>query len=127
VPTYVLIFVVTLCTIGSQVILKKGVHQLIDVLRTEGPLAFVLSAAVSPVVITAVLLQGAGYVVWLFVVAQERLSVAFAISGSFFYLTIAFVSWMLYDEKLSIQQWFGLILITLGVLLVTLNQSSFSR
>jgi len=127
VPTYALIFIVTLCTIGSQIILKKGVHEVIEVLKNEGPLAFVLSAAVSPIVVSAVLLQGIGYIVWLFVVAQERLSVAFAISGSFFYLTIAFVSWILYDEKLSLLQWLGLVLITIGVLLVTLNQNIIAR
>ena len=126
-PTYALIFIVTLCTIGSQIILKKGVHEVIEVLKNEGPLAFVLSAAVSPIVVSAVLLQGIGYIVWLFVVAQERLSVAFAISGSFFYLTIAFVSWILYDEKLSLLQWLGLVLITIGVLLVTLNQNIIAR
>ena len=126
-PTYALIFIVTLCTIGSQIILKKGVHGVIEVLKNEGPLAFLMSAAVSPIVISAVLLQGIGYVVWLFVVAQERLSVAFPISGSFFYLTIAFVSWILYDEKLSLLQWLGLFLITIGALLVTLNQNTISQ
>jgi multidrug transporter EmrE-like cation transporter len=126
-PTSLLIFAVTLCTIGSQIILKKGVNDIVQVLKNEGAISFVLSAATSPVVIAALSLQGVGYVIWLFVVAQERLSVAFAISGSFFYLTMAVVSWMIYNEKLVIYQWLGLVLITVGVVMVTAGQEIFSR
>jgi drug/metabolite transporter (DMT)-like permease len=115
---------VTICTIGSQMVLKRGVNGIISVLKTEGSLAFILSAATSPIVIAAVALQGVAYVIWLFVVAQERLSVAFAISGSFFYLTMAFASWFFYGERLTAYQWFGLVFITVGVLLVTLNQGA---
>ena len=119
-PTFVLVLIVTCVTIGSQLILKRGVGDVVSVLKTDGPFAFVLSAATSPVVIAALALQGMGYVVWWFVLTQERLSVAFAISGSFFYLTMAAVSWYVYDEKLNLPQWIGLTLITAGVLMVTL-------
>lgn len=118
--TIVLVFTVTLITIGSQLVLKGAIDGLVDVLRTQGVLAFVIEAATTLRVILAVTMQGMGYVLWWFVIAQERLSVAFAISGSFFYLTMAAASWILYDEKLSIQQWIGLTLITAGVLIVNL-------
>ena len=111
----------------KTIILKKGVNDIVQVLKNEGAISFVLSAATSPVVIAALSLQGVGYVIWLFVVAQERLSVAFAISGSFFYLTMAVVSWMIYNEKLVIYQWLGLVLITVGVVMVTAGQEIFSR
>jgi uncharacterized membrane protein len=86
-----------------------------------------MAAATSPIVISALTLQGIGYVIWLFVVAQERLSIAFAMSGSFFYLTLALMSWLLFDERLFISQWVGLVFITFGVVLVTAGQSIFSR
>jgi multidrug transporter EmrE-like cation transporter len=126
-PTSVLVILVTFCTIGSQVVLKRGVNEIVMVLRNEGAVAFVWAAATSPIVISALTLQGVGYVIWLFVVAQERLSVAFAMSGSFFYLTMALVSWLLYDERLVLSQWIGLVLISFGVVLVTAGQSIFSR
>lgn len=119
-PTFVLVLMVTLCTIGSQLILKKGVGQITSVLHENGPLAFVASAAMSPVVIAALTLQVGGYVVWLFVLSQERLSVAFAMSGSFFYLVMAGASWLLYDERLTLGQWAGLLLISCGVIMVNL-------
>lgn len=122
-PTVVLVLLVTLCTIGSQLILKSGVNSLVAVLRNEGVAPFLLSAATSPKVIAALAIQGGGYVVWLFVLAQSRLSVAFAMSGSFFYLVMAAASWLVFGERLTLVQWGGLALISLGVILVT-NGSS---
>lgn len=123
-PTVLLVLLVTLITIGSQLILKRGIGDISAVLRQDGALAFVWAAATSPVVIAALALQGMGYVVWWFVISQERLSVAFAISGSFFYLVMAAASWLMYGERLNAQQWFGLFLITTGVLLVNLYKDA---
>ncbi|MCC2681673.1 MAG: hypothetical protein K0S36_1237 [Nitrosospira multiformis] len=119
-PTFVLVVIVTLCTIFSQLILKRGVGQLIEVLKEAGRIEFIMSAATSPYVIAALALQGAGYVVWLFVLTQERLSVAFAMSGSFFYILMAAASWFFYDERLSLGQWAGLFIISIGILMVNL-------
>lgn len=119
-PTVLLIFIVTLLTIGSQLTLKAAIGQVSAVLGERGVLAFVWAAMTSPGVLLAVSLQGIGFIVWWFVITQERLSVAFAISGSFFYLVMALASWLIYGEKLSVQQIIGLILITIGVLMVNL-------
>jgi len=123
ISTPILVLLVTLCTIGSQLVLKQGVGQITSVLKTEGALAFLLMAAQSPIVIAALAMQGVGYVIWLFVVSQERLSVAFAMSGSFFYLLMAAASWLLYGEKLSWGQWLGLAMISIGVLMVNLMKT----
>src|SRR5207342_252119 len=118
-PTVVLILLVTLCTISSQLILKSGVNSLVAVLKTEGVVPFLFAAATSPKVLTALSIQGAGYVVWLFVLAQSKLSVAFATSGSFFYLVMAAASWLVFGERLTAVQWAGLVLISCGVMLVS--------
>lgn len=122
-PTVFLILAVTLLTIGSQLILKRGIGDVVAVLRQEGALAFIWAAATSPIVIGALALQGMGFVIWWFVISQERLSVAFAISGSFFYLVMAAASWVFYGERLNAQQWIGLSLISIGVLMVNLYKS----
>jgi len=77
---------------------------------------FVVHAALTPWVWAALVLQVLGYVVWFFVITQEKLGVAFAISGSGFYLIMAVFSWILFDEHLSAVQWGGIVLISLGVL-----------
>lgn len=118
--TLLLILIVTLCTIGSQLLLKHAIGAVAAVLREQGAVHFVLAAMQSPLVITAVAIQAAGFVVWWFVLTQERLSVAFAVSGSFFYLVMAAASWLLYGEKLTAPQWGGLALITIGVVVLNL-------
>lgn len=122
-PTILLILLVTLLTIGSQLILKHGISNVTAVLRQEGVFSFILSAITSPIVICALALQGIGFVVWWFVISQERLSVAFAISGSFFYLVMAAASWIFYGERLNLQQWIGLAFISAGVLLVNIYKN----
>lgn len=120
IPTPVLILMTTFMTIGSQLVLKKAVGEIAGILRASGVFAFLLAAATSPWVILALAFQALGYVIWLFVLTGERLSVAFAISGSFFYILMAACSWLFFDERLTLLQWLGLLLISAGVLLVSL-------
>ncbi|HST45465.1 MAG TPA: EamA family transporter [Luteimonas sp.] len=115
---YLLVLITTLCTIGGQLILKKAMVALRPLLA-QGPLEFLWGAAWSPLVYAALALQVFGYIAWMFVISKEKLSVAFALSGSTFYLLMAAASWFFYGEKLGLWQWFGLLLISAGVVLVT--------
>jgi drug/metabolite transporter (DMT)-like permease len=74
----------------------------------------------SPTVIAAIAVQGIGFIVWVVVVSRVKLGVAFAISGAFFYLLMAFATWLLYGERLTPWQWAGIALISAGVLMVSL-------
>lgn len=115
---YLLVLVTTLCTIGGQLILKRAMVTLRP-LQAQGNLDFLFGAALSPLVWMALALQVLGYVAWMFVISREKLSVAFALSGSTFYLLMAAASWLFYGERLVPLQWLGLALISLGVVLVT--------
>lgn len=119
-----LIFVVSACTIGSQLILKNGINHISPVFRNEGIFPFLWAAATSPWVIGALCIQVLSYVVWFFVLTQERLSVAFAISGSFFYLLMAMASWFVFNERLNLWQWLGLFMISGGVMILNLADKS---
>lgn len=119
---YLLILTTTLATIAGQLVLKRAVTGLKPVLQAGGPLEFLLGAATSPLVIAALSLQVIGYIAWMFVLSKEKLSVAFALSGSSFYLLMALASWYFFDERLSALQWIGLLLISAGVILVTTAQ-----
>lgn len=122
-PTIPLILLVTLCTIGSQLLLKRAMASLAPVLQARGSVDFLVAAAWSPWVWAALTLQVGGYVMWMFVLTRSQLSVAFAVSGSFFYLLMAAASWLVFNERLTALQWGGLVLISAGVLLVTLGAS----
>lgn len=119
-----LIVLVTSFTITSQMVLKHAMNGIAPILKQEGILQFLLAAITTPTVYGALILQVGGYVLWFFVLAQERLSVAFAINGSFFYLMVAAASWMVFDERLNAWQWFGLVLISLGVVILNLADKS---
>lgn len=115
---YLLVLITTLCTIGGQLILKRAMVTL-KPLQSQGIFEFLFGAALSPMVWAALALQVLGYVAWMFVISREKLSVAFALSGSTFYLLMAAASWFFYGERLAPLQWLGLALISLGVVLVT--------
>ncbi len=77
--------------------------MLILVPGTSGDLGmFFLNAAVSPWVYGSLLLQIAGYLVWVIVVSKEQLGVVFATSGAFFYLLGGLSAWLIHGERLSL-------------------------
>lgn len=116
-----LIFLVSLATLGSQLLLKKGVGGL----AASGPpganLPFLVRAFLSPYVISALVLQAMGYIIWIMVISRVKLGYAFAVSGGFFYILLAAAGWLLFNEALSFLQWLGILLITTGVILMNIG------
>ncbi len=117
---FLMIVFVTCATLGSQLLVKQAVMNI--ALRTPGlkGLDWLMAAVLSPQVIAAVALQGIGFLVWVVVVSRVKLGMAFAMSGAFFYILLAALSWWLYGERLAPGQWAGLALISTGVLMVSL-------
>lgn len=121
--TYLMIATTTVCTLAAQLILKRAVNSPgMRAELAEGPLQFILGAAVHPLVWLALVLQVFGYVVWFFVLTREKLAVSFALSGAMIYILTALLAWMFYGERLSAQQWVGIVLISAGVLFVAVQR-----
>lgn len=116
-----MILFVTLSTLSSQLLVKHGVAGI--ALRSPELKGWhwLMAAVLSPSIISAIAIQGIGFLVWVVVVSRVKLGVAFAISGSLFYFLIALSSWVIYGEKLAVAQWAGICLIAGGVLLMTLT------
>lgn len=116
-----MIVFVTCSTLGSQLLVKRAVTLIAQ--RDPVPQGFqwLIAACLSPEIIAAIAIQGVGFLTWVVVVSRVKLGVAFAISGSFFYLLIALSSWWLYGERLASLQWIGLMLVSAGVLMMTLT------
>lgn len=114
-----MILFVTCSTLGSQLLVKHAVTQIAMRDPVPSGLQWLLTAMLSPSVIAAVCIQGVGFIVWVVVVSRVKLGMAFAISGSFFYLLIALSSWYFYGERLNGIQWAGIALVSSGVLLLT--------
>lgn len=116
-----MIVFVTCSTLGSQLLVKRAVTEIATRDPVPTGIHWLLAACLSPHVIAAVAIQGIGFIVWVVVVSRVKLGLAFAISGSFFYILIAAASWLLYGERLAPLQWVGLLLVSSGVLMMTLS------
>ena len=119
--TRALILIVTLNTVVSMLLLKRAVAAIGAPEGFSDLLRFFLGAAASPLVYASLVLQVIGYAIWMVVISQEKLGIAVAISGSLFYVLTALAAWMVYGESLVPVQWVGIVLITLGVLCVSLK------
>ena len=115
--TYLLILFTTVCTIAGQLLLKHGLAGMAALAESD-KVQFLLKVAVSPWVAGALVLQVAAYVAWFFVITREKLGIAFALSGSSFYVLTALLAWLVFDERLSAWQWGGVLTITVGVVLL---------
>lgn len=114
-----MIVFVTLSTLTSQLLVKFAVTELATRTPQLRGLPWLLAAVTSPAVVGAVMVQGLGFVVWVVVVSRVKLGVAFALSGAFFYLLMALSSWLLFGERLAAMQWLGIVLLSIGVLLIS--------
>lgn len=116
---YILIALTAICTLAGQLVLKGAVNNpALKAHLADGPLQFLLHAAINPMVWFALFFQVLGYVIWFFVLTREKIAVAFAINSAIIYLLTGFAAWFFYGEKLSMQQWSGLTLLTMGVMLM---------
>lgn len=107
-----MITIVSLCNVLSQLVLKKGVISLgID--RVD--ISYLPKVFMSPIVLTALAIQIFSYIVWLFVLAKANLGFAAGLSGALFYIILALLGWILFNERMTPLQWIGLALISSGV------------
>lgn len=116
----ILMIVFVACsTLGSQLLIKRSLLQL--AVRSPDLKGFdwLMAAVLSPGVLSAVAIQGLGFVIWVVVVSKVKLGMAFAINGASFYILMAAVSWWLYGERLTPVQWGGIVLVSAGVLMLS--------
>ncbi len=115
-----MILFVTCSTLGSQLLVKHAMTEIGARSPAPAGLAWLQAALTSPAVILAVAVQAIGFTVWMLVVSRVKLGVAFATSGAFFYLLLALASWWLYGERLAPGQWAGIVLVSVGVLMISM-------
>lgn len=109
----------TVIAVASQLLLRRATNGLGGVPDGWPALPrFLGQAALSPWIYAALALQAVGYLVWLLIVAGEKLGVATATIGGGFYLLMSLSAWLIYGESLSIVQWIGVALVTCGVVCI---------
>ena len=118
--TLLAILFVTCSTLGAQLLIKGAVVAIAARNPAPAGLDWLLAVGGTPRIWLAVVVQGIGFMVWVWVISRMKLGPAFATSGAFFYILLAAASWFLYGERLSAWQWAGIMLVSVGVLLMTL-------
>lgn len=100
----------------AQIFVKLAAASLAQL--TGSGLAWVISAALSPWMLAAIVVEIACFFLWIEVLAEFELSRAFPISALSYILVIA-ASALLFKESLSLLQLFGSALILTGVWAIT--------
>jgi drug/metabolite transporter (DMT)-like permease len=121
-PLRLLFVAVTVNAVISQLLLRRALNQLGSPASLSGLPRFIGNAALSPWVYASVTLQILGYVLWMLVVSRAKLGVATASIGAGFYILMALSAWLVYGETLSLLQWMGIVLVTLGVVCISMGQ-----
>ncbi len=103
----------------SQLLLRRASRDLVSPGGLSALPRFLAHAALSPWIYASVTLQVLGYVLWIVIVSREKLGVAVATVGGGFYVLVALSAWGLFGETLSILQWFGILLVSIGVVCVS--------
>jgi len=118
-PLKTLFLALTVIAVASQLLLRRATLALGGApAGWSGLPRFVAQAALSPWIYGALGLQLLGYVLWLVIVAREKLGVATATIGAGFYVLTALSAWLIYGEALSALQWIGIALVTCGVVCI---------
>jgi drug/metabolite transporter (DMT)-like permease len=120
-PLRFLLVAFTVNTVISQLVLRRALNALGTPANLSGLPRFIGNAALSPWIYTSVTLQILSYVLWMLIVSREKLGVATASVGAGFYILMALSAWLVYGETLSLVQWMGIVLVTLGVVCISLG------
>ena len=110
-----LIFTLACGTITAHIILKKGFIALGGIQIHSGFVAEIIRVLHSPYITGALALQAIIAVFWIYLVSRTPLTYLFSMSGAFFYILMALTSVIFLGERLSLIQWIGVIMISLGV------------
>ncbi len=120
-PTRFLFVAFTVNSVISQLVLRRGLHELASPSALSGLPRFLGNAALSPWIYASITLQILSYVMWMLIVSREKLGVATATVGAGFYTLMALSAWLVYGETLSALQWTGIALVTVGVVCISLG------
>jgi drug/metabolite transporter (DMT)-like permease len=120
-PTKLLILAKTANAVAGQLLLKRALLSFGGRAALSTMPKFFLDAAASPWIYASIAVQGFGYFLWMILISREKLGVATASVGAGFYILMPLCAWTLYGESLSYLQWFGITLLTAGIICVSAN------
>lgn len=117
-----LTILMSLVTVGAQLLMKKGLAGIDPVIADFSQLLkFVGSALSNSLVIISLVMQALGFVLWMYLVSNAKLALVSTVSGAGFYILISVLSYFLFGENLLLNQWIGILLVTIGIFLILMK------
>ena len=105
-------------TLG-QLLLKFGMRQVGPVSRSDlsNPVSLLLTVFSNPLILIAIPLYVAGFLLWLIVLSNLDLSYAYPFLA-LSYILVPLFSWLLLGEQIPLLRWIGIMVICGGLVLV---------
>ena len=113
----ILIAVSVILGIFGQLALKKGMSQIGETGLRDLLTAKLITILTNPFVFSGVFLYGISWFVWIVILSKAELSFAYPLLATG-YVFLAILSWIFFKEKLTFMKMSGIVLITVGVILV---------
>ena len=115
-----MIVFVTVTTLGGQLLIKDAVMRIGERAPVLQGIDWVLAVLTAPKIWLSILVQAIGFLAWVAVLSRMNLGPAYAAFGAFFYVLLALTSWWLYGERLALLQWTGIVLVSVGVVMLSM-------
>ena len=116
-----LIALTSVCDTINQLFLKSAINSLVSPRgNLKAILRFIFQLIMVPRVWISFIFSIISLCIWLFVLSQADLSFAFS-ADSMHYIFIAFSSRFILQEKVCLKRWFGIVLIVVGIMMVSLS------
>lgn len=106
----------------AQVLEKKGMSQvgIVADFKTAFSFGTVYRMATNWYIVAGVLLSVAGIIIWLSLISNVKLSYISPFSALVFPI-VAVMSYFVFNEPISVMRWTGIIVISLGCVLINLK------
>ena len=108
---FLLLLLTAVCMAVANILLKAGVAQSGGL----GTMSALLRLLTQPAFIAGFLLTAAGAVMWLRILATQKLSTCYPVFVSLTYCLITLGALYFLHEKVSLQKLFGLVIIVAGI------------
>jgi drug/metabolite transporter (DMT)-like permease len=120
--TLLLTILLSLITVGAQLLMKKGLAGIdTNISDFNQLMSFVWAGITNYIVLISLALQALGFVLWMYLVSNAKLALVSTVSGAAFYIIISIASYFIFGENLTTIQWLGIIVVTIGVLMIVLK------
>lgn len=110
------------CTVASQMLLKgvgASIARVVPEVSLGNMVKLVAFSITHPQILSAVVLQALGFVVWIVVLSREHAGVALGLGGASVYLLTALAERSIYGVQLNLLQIVALVLVSVGALLLS--------